>query len=413
MGKFWIYIITQMKRALRLLPLAVISSILILLGLGLTAFMLFKPDEMAQGKKKIEVAVVGNTEESYLGFGIGMLNNLDSSRVSINFSYMSEDEAKDKLLKGEVSGYIVIDDDFIEALGRGENIPIKYVTQKDGGLIEMVARDTAGVISSIIVNSEKAIYAMQAYMNINGREDEIAAHTKNMNNNFLSIVLSRKNIYDVNIANGLRGASTLEYYSSGLMIFFTFLLGIGSGLFLVKTDKALYRLLYIRGHNAVSQVLGEYIAFSMILMVSVFTIFLSISVVILSAHIDINASYENFSISAIEFVVRFIPVIFMLSAFIFLIYELAGDIISSVIAVFITAISLAYISGCLYPADFFPKAVRNISALLPLGAALRYMLGAFADSNKSVLYTVVLFIYILAFLILSFILRKQRLEKNF
>ncbi|EHI55345.1 hypothetical protein HMPREF9333_01481 [Johnsonella ignava ATCC 51276] len=413
MGKFWIYVITQMKRALRLLPLAVISSILILLGLGLTAFMLFKPDEMAQGKKKIEVAVVGNTEESYLGFGIGMLNNLDSSRVSINFSYMSEDEAKDKLLKGEVSGYIVIDDDFIEALGRGENIPIKYVTQKDGGLIEMVARDTAGVISSIIVNSEKAIYAMQAYMNINGREDEIAAHTKNMNNNFLSIVLSRKNIYDVNIADGLRGASTLEYYSSGLMIFFTFLLGIGSGLFLVKTDKALYRLLYIRGHNAVSQVLGEYIAFSMILMVSVFTIFLSISVVILSAHIDINASYENFSISAIEFVVRFIPVIFMLSAFIFLIYELAGDIISSVIAVFITAISLAYISGCLYPADFFPKAVRNISALLPLGAALRYMLGAFADSNKSVLYTVVLFIYILAFLILSFILRKQRLEKNF
>lgn len=277
----------------------------------------------------------------------------------------------------------------------------------------MVARDTAGVISSIIVNSEKAIYAMQAYMNINGREDEIAAHTKNMNNNFLSIVLSRKNIYDVNIADGLRGASTLEYYSSGLMIFFTFLLGIGSGLFLVKTDKALYRLLYIRGHNAVSQVLGEYIAFSMILMVSVFTIFLSISVVILSAHIDINASYENFSISALEFVVRFIPVIFMLSAFIFLIYELAGDIISSVIAVFITAISLAYISGCLYPADFFPKAVRNISALLPLGAALRYMLGAFADSNKSVLYTVVLFIYILAFLILSFILRKQRLEKNF
>ncbi len=413
MGKFWIYVITQMKRALRLLPLAVISSILILLGLGLTAFMLFKPDEMAQGKKKIEVAVVGNTEESYLGFGIGMLNNLDSSRVSINFSYMSEDEAKDKLLKGEVSGYIVIDDDFIEALGRGENIPIKYVTQKDGGLIEMVARDTAGVISSIIVNSEKAIYAMQAYMNINGREDEIAAHTKNMNNNFLSIVLSRKNIYDVNIADGLRGASTLEYYSSGLMIFFTFLLGIGSGLFLVKTDKALYRLLYIRGHNAVSQVLGEYIAFSMILMVSVFTIFLSISVVILSAHIDINASYENFSISALEFVVRFIPVIFMLSAFIFLIYELAGDIISSVIAVFITAISLAYISGCLYPADFFPKAVRNISALLPLGAALRYMLGAFADSNKSVLYTVVLFIYILAFLILSFILRKQRLEKNF
>lgn len=413
MGKFWIYVITQMKRALRLLPLSVISSILILLGLGLTAFMLFKPDEMAQGKKKIEVAVVGNTEESYLGFGIGMLNNLDSSRVSINFSYMSEDEAKDKLLKGEVSGYIVIDDDFIEALGRGENIPIKYVTQKDGGLIEMVARDTAGVISSIIVNSEKAIYAMQAYMNINGREDEIAAHTKNMNNNFLSIVLSRKNIYDVNIANGLRGASTLEYYSSGLMIFFTFLLGIGSGLFLVKTDKALYRLLYIRGHNAVSQVLGEYIAFSMILMVSVFTIFLSISVVILSAHIDINASYENFSISAIEFVVRFIPVIFMLSAFIFLIYELAGDIISSVIAVFITAISLAYISGCLYPADFFPKAVRNISALLPLGAALRYMLGAFEDSNKSVLYTVVLFIYILAFLILSFTLRKQRLEKNF
>lgn len=413
MGKFWIYVITQMKRALRLLPLAVISSILILLGLGLTAFMLFKPDEMAQGKKKIEVAVVGNTEESYLGFGIGMLNNLDSSRVSINFSYMSEDEAKDKLLKGEVSGYIVIDDDFIEALGRGENIPIKYVTQKDGGLIEMVARDTAGVISSIIVNSEKAIYAMQAYMNINGREDEIAAHTKNMNNNFLSIVLSRKNIYDVNIADGLRGASTLEYYSSGLMIFFTFLLGIGSGLFLVKTDKALYRLLYIRGHNAVSQVLGEYIAFSMILMVSVFTIFLSISVVILSARIDINASYENFSISALEFVVRFIPVIFMLSAFIFLIYELAGDIISSVIAVFITAISLAYISGCLYPADFFPKAVRNISALLPLGAALRYMLGAFADSNKSVLYTVVLFIYILAFLILSFILRKQRLEKNF
>ena len=113
----------------------------------------------------------------------------------------------------------------------------------------MLVRDAADIISSVIINSERAIYAMQAYMNENGKRAEIDAWTQRINMSFLSLVLSRKNAYEIKIVDGFKGAKFLEYYASGLMIFLTFLLGIGSGLFLIKRDMAVYRLLYTRGHN--------------------------------------------------------------------------------------------------------------------------------------------------------------------
>ena len=73
MDKFKIYTSMQLKRAVKLLPAAVFSSLLIFISLALTALMLFRADSSDEGKKKVDIAIVGNTEDSYLGFGIGML----------------------------------------------------------------------------------------------------------------------------------------------------------------------------------------------------------------------------------------------------------------------------------------------------------------------------------------------------
>ena len=412
MDKFKIYTSMQLKRAVKLFPAAVFSSLLIFISLALTALMLFRADSSDEGKKKVDIAIVGNTEDSYLGFGIGMLNNVDTAKISVNFSYMTEAEAKAKLAGGYIAGYMIIDEEFIEALGRGENIPLTYVSRtSSGGFIEVLVRDAADIISSVIINSERAIYAMQAYMNENGKRAEIDAWTQRINMSFLSLVLSRKNAYEIKIVDGFKGAKFLEYYASGLMIFFTFLLGIGSGLFLIKRDMAVYRLLYTRGHNEASQVCGEYLAFFLLLAASVLTIILAVSAGAAFAHIDISGGNDNFRLSIMGFFLKLMPVIFMLAAIIFFIYESGRNIINSVIAVFITALSLSYISGCLYPADFFPEIMQKISALLPLGAGLRYLLAAFTGEDGTK-YLLIIISYTVIFLILSFGFRKRNIKKT-
>ena len=52
---------------------------------------------------------------------------------------MTEDEAKAKLAGGYIAGYMIINEEFIEALGRGENIPLTYVSRtSSGGFIEVL-----------------------------------------------------------------------------------------------------------------------------------------------------------------------------------------------------------------------------------------------------------------------------------
>ncbi len=101
MDKFSRYFRTELKRAAALLPRLFVFSFFSIAGLLLLGLLAVAAADSGEGKRKINIGVVGNAEDTYLGFGIGVLENMDASRFSINFLEYEEAEARGVLLGRE------------------------------------------------------------------------------------------------------------------------------------------------------------------------------------------------------------------------------------------------------------------------------------------------------------------------
>jgi len=68
-----------------------------------------------------------------------------------------------------------------------------------------------------------------------------------------------------------------------------------------------------------------------------------------------------------------LPVIAVISAMQFLLYETATGAVNAILLQFFSAIGLGYVSGCLYPINFFPEKIRRLGAVLPTGTCRTYL----------------------------------------
>jgi len=108
------------------------------------------------------------------------------------------------------------------------------------------------------------------------------------------------------------------------------------------------------------------------------------------------------------FFCKLLPVIIMLSAFQSLLYEIVPSIVNGVIVQFLSAISLAYISGCLYPISFFPETVQNVAYFLPTGVGLRYLQKSLSLQNIAI-EILLMVLFTLIFVRMQVLWRKRRI----
>ena len=191
---FRAYLKVQIKRLLRVLPMAVLFNFIMILGI--CAIFVFTIAIQSRGEKRIGVGVVGNIENKYMKLGVEMLNNMDASRLSVKFESLDEENAKKALREGRIAGYFKIDKDFIEGLENGENRPVIYVSSS-GGLMNELSKEVASVFSVLIVNSERVIYAVDEYLS--EHKDVYDRETANteLNMSLLKNVFTRGKIYNI------------------------------------------------------------------------------------------------------------------------------------------------------------------------------------------------------------------------
>jgi len=158
--------VLNIKKALKLSKFSFFSACIILITAALVSFIAISLDDSKEEEQKINVGIVGDPKDSYIGMGITALDRLDSSRYSIEFVKLSEKEAKQNLEKSQIAGYIIITDEFLEALGRGEHEKLKFVSRYNPGLADSILKEITDVVSVTLFNSERAIYAMQDFVMI-------------------------------------------------------------------------------------------------------------------------------------------------------------------------------------------------------------------------------------------------------
>ena len=349
------YILLVCKRLTRYLPGALLAMAVLLCGLGAVFSMLTQSYAQSDGNQKIQVAMVGTAEDTFVQMGLTALQTFDSTKLSMEIVEMEEKEARAALEKGTIGAYIVVPENFVDEAMNGRVLPLQFVsTVGSASTVSLFKEELTDVISVLVLESQRGVYGMQGAM----KAEEIGGRGDRMNDlalRYVEYVLLRDRTYrleELGISDAL-GLS--RYLLCGLSVLFLFLACLPFAPLMIRADLSLARVLAARGRSALSQTLCD---------LGIYTLCLCVGAWAITA--VASALMEGLSLPAFSYL---LPAVLLTACFSFMLYAFSGDLIGGVLLQFFSALALCFISGCMYPVYFFPTSVQQLAQWLPTGAA--------------------------------------------
>lgn len=408
-----VYLLAQLKRALKVAPAQLAADILICACAGILGFLLVAQGALAAGGNRYRIGMVGDLSDSYLGFGIAALQRMDDSRFMIELAGMSEEEAEEAFSRGELYAVMRVPDGLLESIVSGDNDRLITYTPAEGqkGLGTMVMGEITDIASALVTSSQSAIYAMQRVLADQGRGDEVGRETDRLNLLLINLVLSRSGFCEVELLGYADGLSMECYYFCSAVLLFLLLAGLLNCAFFARRSAAIAPFLKARGVGAFLQILGEYLAYLCLVLLGGLCLSLPLAFA-LEREIIVIPEWEGMGASPFLIFLRALfPVAAMFAALQFFLYETAGGIVNGILLQLLCGIGLGYLSGYFYPSAFFPKNMRQIGGILPSGAAARYAQERlFGGGSADAVWAV--FVWLAVFFALAVMVRRVRIGRE-
>lgn len=415
MEKYRRYLRLQLKKVSHFLPIMFLTATLLIACVGFLAVTIYEKNNSSENKLKVKIGLVGDTSNEYLEFALFALRHLDSSRFAIEIiEIQEEEEARQQMNNARLSAYIVIPDNFADLLEYGINTPITYVNSGATNVSTLIMVEIADEVSQIITDAENMLFAVQHFGYLHELPEAYQDETvEQLFFQIMDNVLARHQCYDIELCGISDGLSLVEYYISALAVFYILLMGISCCHMYVKRDMARNRILQSQGYGCGMQLLGEYGSY---LLVVLFDVALAVGYVFLlfwiakEPLVGLIEGLSEGGLPALFF--SLVPVIFLISALQFCLFEAVSDVISGILLQLVFAIGMGYLSGCFYPVSFFPDVMQRISDVLPVGIALQFVQKNLSGQNawKELVWILVYFAGALG---IAFLLRKGKTEKGY
>lgn len=409
MYKWKLYWNVQLKRMMKALPGICLLTVLLTVSLLFLLKAMFFVEQSKEENQVARIGIVGDLSDSYLGVGISVLMNMEGIKSMADIQTMTETEAKERFEAGEISAYLMVPDGFIDSILTGENKEIVYVTTEETqGIGGMLVNELVGSISNLVTVTQTHVYTMQTYLIENDMRDQLSKATEGLNFAFIGAVLNRMDIYDLQETGHSNRLSVTGHLFTGILLLLILLWGMNCVSLMVREDFSLLRLLQVKGLNPAAQVTAEVTAYSILQCVTLCLVFVCVIIVKSVMGLEIP-EWDVLEITEkLWFVCKWIPVVLLIAVLQAFLYELVTNVVNGVLLQFIVAVSMAYLSGCIYPISFFPKAIQLVAGWSPVGVALRYIQKSFAGQGIIVEFLFIL-LYIGLFLGLHIWQRKYRI----
>lgn len=402
------YLNLQTKRALKHYPAIFAITLLLIVCISLACVLMISKSNNDDSKQKIKIAITGDLTQTYLDIGITALQSLDSSRFSIEIETLDEESAKKALQNGEISGYLKVPEDFVDAVMDMDNIPLVYVTSDSPSSFgSILLNEVAKTISNTVSETQRGIYGMQKASRELGKKSTLKKNTKDLNIIYIESVLKRTDIYENEYLGAGDGISTGAYFICGGIVIFMLLWGISCNSYLFKRDRSIEKLLISKGISITRQTLAEYLSYLAITLVTFMTIFLLGGYALQYFRTGIRELEVLYTFDYFTLFIKLIPVIIMFTALQFMLYESVSSYVGIILVQFVFALGSGYICGCLYPSYYFPEAVQKFASFLPTGVGVSYARTTLSGNTdiKTLFATIG---FSVCFLFLSIAIRKHR-----
>lgn len=374
MGRLRNLFYMELKRVKKMLPSALIFALLLFVGIVAIGKLIQTLNSDGEEKSPVKIVLVGDVSNPYLQFGLNIVAKMDVALMEAEIAFHTEEEARRMLQKEELSLYVKIPEGFVDSINSGENIKAKIVSgsgQKN--LNSFVIKEAADAGSVYITASQSAIFAMQHYLIQNGFTEHFWEYSDELNIRYFEYVLDRHSLVQTEELGYGENLSLTAYYFCGLCILTLLLLGMVCSPFLIGRERDFHRMLASKGLGAMKQVAAEYLAFLVAMCVCFSLVFLMAVGLAFSGSFHIpewerESVWKIFCFGAILF-----PTVCMIAALQYLLYEIVPGTVTKLILQFVGAIGMGYVSGCFYPASFFPEKLRLLGEIIPSGTALSYV----------------------------------------
>lgn len=406
------YLKVQLKRAGKALPGICLLTVFLTVGLLVLMKAMFLIEESKSENRIVNVGIVGDIDDTYLGIGIEVIKNMDGIRNLADIQTMTEEEAKQAFASGDISAYLLVPEGFIDSVVYGENKQLTYVTneaaQDIGGLL---INELVGSISQMITMTQTSVQSMQSYMLEHDMRDGLWEATEGINIAYIEVVLNRMDMFELEELGISNSISFTGHLFTGILLLLMLLWGINSVSLLVRSENSLLKILHTRGLNSRKQVLSEVGAYLVLQCASLLCVFVCVIIIKAAFGLSIREWDVLEAGEKLLFVVKLVPVVMLTATMQALLYELVTNVVTGVLLQFVVAVSMAYVSGCIYPLSFFPEVLQVLGAYSPMGVALRYLQKNLTYGNGLGEFCIMI-LYILLFVGLHIWKRSLRIIKE-
>lgn len=409
MSRVFGYFRLQTKRFFKLMPVVLMLSAILLATVGAVFVGLFAESESDEQKSLVNIGLVGNMEDAYLGRAVEALQN-DTSRFSLAVETIEDESvAADKLRRGDLVAYLVLPPDFINQAINGNVQKIVVVTS--AGATDFGTRvvgELMRTVTAMVGYSQKAIFGFQdAALAFGHPSKEVYSMGDRIALETINGIIIRETAYAVSEMGDSGSDELHDPLVCGMIILVLMLWGITCCTVFSARNASLYRVLSSKGTRPAAQVLAEYAAY-LIFMTAALVILTAAAVAVLQFTPPMPL-LEKYDFSRL-LPGMFIPVL-TLSSMHFFLYELAGSVVSGALLQFFCAMGIGYISGCIYPAYYFPRIVQDTASFLPAWNC-RLWLDELIAGKPSLTTLAVMGAYFIGFLILSVLVRRVRILRR-
>lgn len=407
MKLFRTYFSLECKKNKHAIP-SMLIGLFVLFALG--GFLLFSWQQHSnEDKKPTTVGIVAAEDEPYIELFLTVLKNTETLKDSYEFIMLSQIEASEKLEKEQISVVFKIPENYVNKMiiGEVEPIDIQFGTG-DSSLPSLMMRQLSQSVSSLLLNTQAGIYAMDDYYRAHGlpnqQKDERA-----LNIEYITKILKRHSAFKVDEVQSENGLSYTQYYATVIFLLLLLFLGLVSPKVFRPENPTFEQKLRMAGLNTVKQFVCRQLASWLLFASFLMGIGLLFSTIISITSLSIPDFTQKDFLSWMGTFLPMLLAIPMVCAFLGLVYELIPDLTASILFLFLCILLFGYLSGYFYPIAFLPKGLQLLSAFLPTRVLFQYASGCMSQ-NISLYRLGILILYTAILLFLSILLRKKRSE---
>ncbi|MBP3263576.1 ABC transporter permease [Pseudobutyrivibrio sp.] len=385
-----------------MLPGIILMIALVAILLSAALFALLNSDSYKSEQMRYKLGLVGSTDNELIDLGVHLLETEDDMQYVLELvQYEDEAEAKAALRSADISAYIVITDEFADAVDAMTNDAklTYYATSGQKGISNVMMDEIALVATNIIVPSEKGICTLRDIMAREGYDKADTYMTVyEIFMAYVNTMMLRGEISTVTELGISDGLTTPQYYFVSLLLFFLLLMTMCFVAYFIGINHAQHKFFSSKGITALQQVLGEYIPFLTV----------NIIVALLVAGLAKLTGLGDFIGVDIDsgFVLRIVVIEALFTGLAFLLYEILEGIINKVLVTFLLYIAGAYASGYFYPRSILPEMMQQLGQWLPTGLAFDF-LGSVVTGESGAFAMALMLIYVVIFVGASVLIRRR------